>query len=687
MIEHSAPDFGSSGREYEVAHWKGQLFDYGRNLRKQLRGEGLDTVRETLQLKLARAATENKRSPLAKPHYLSDPEFEREINAVVDKILGEPGIAEGNVRHPFRLDDKGLWYIDKDNDGEDQSVRVCSPIEVVAATRNEDGEDWGRLIRVRDPENRWHEWAVPMEILACEGNAYLQRLVSLGLILETGPKARHRLREYLQADPHARVRAVSKLGWHQGRVFIMPDAVFGQSGSERFIFQSGADIEHSFRVRGSIESWRQQVSELCQGNSRLVLAICCAFAAPTLGLLDAEGGGCHFVGPSSIGKTTALKVAGSVWGGGGGDRGYIRTWRATTNGLEGIASIHSDSLLCLDELSEVPVKDAGDVAYMLANGQGKARARTDGSAKKPARWRVLILSSGEITLQDRIAEAGQLARGGQLVRIIDIPADPGRGLGLFEDLKGFGSGEIFSRHLKENASLHYGAPIRAFLSRLTSNLEDAKAQLRKASEAFVSGNCPEGADPQVQRACRRFALIAAAGEVATSYGITGWPVGEATHAAKRCLGDWLSRRGHLGAADVEEAISQVRKFIESHGAARFTDVASAETDRPTVNRAGFKKTTKDDQTEYLVLPEVFRKEVCKGFDIGSVCRELARRGMLIPGTNGKSTIVCRIHTLGSKRLYCLTSKILEEGAENSDESERSDDGDAVTGVTEGDVTF
>ena len=66
-----------------------------------------------------------------------------------------------------------------------------------------------------------------------------------------------------------------------------------------------------------------------------------------------EGGGLHFFGPSSCGKTIALKVAGSVCGG-GGKHGYIRQWRATDNALEGTAAAHCDNLLCLDEIDRHP---------------------------------------------------------------------------------------------------------------------------------------------------------------------------------------------------------------------------------------------------------------------------------------------------------------------------------------------
>ena len=83
-----------------------------------------------------------------------------------------------------------------------------------------------------------------------------------------------------------------------------------------------------------------------------MLAACCAFAAPLLGPLGEQGRSFHLHGKSSSGKTTALRVAASVWGGeaGTGALGYVRQWRATGNGVEGLAQAHSDTLLAMDEI-------------------------------------------------------------------------------------------------------------------------------------------------------------------------------------------------------------------------------------------------------------------------------------------------------------------------------------------------
>ena len=260
------------------------------------------------------------------------------------------------------------------------------------------------------------------------------------------------------------------------------------------------------------------------GNSRLLLALSTAFAAPLIRPCEVEGGGIHLRGVSSTGKSTALAMAGSVWGG-GEPGGYVRSWRATANGLEGVALGHCDALLCLDELGELGAGDAGDVAYMLANGVGKSRSTRDGSVRKAARWRLLFLSSGEIGLAEKAAELGSGRRlaPGQQVRILDLPADAGAGLGVFEELHGFGSAEPLARHLKTTSTKFFGTAARAFLRYVVQDVERLRKTVSALSRDFIRRYVPDEADGQVHRAANRFALIAAAGEIAIEAGVVPWP--------------------------------------------------------------------------------------------------------------------------------------------------------------------
>jgi hypothetical protein len=324
----------------------------------------------------------------------------------------------------FRMGSKGLVWVDP-SDNEKPEIVISGPFEVIAESQDDAGYSWGVLLRWKDPVGRSKDWAMPRSLLAGDGLDVRRVLLDGGLYISASGKARSLLTTYL-ASVHVKTRAkaVASTGWF-GSAFVLPDSTIGLAKDEAVILQTPHFVGHAYNVRGSLDDWKENVARLSVGNSRLVLAMSAGFAAALVGPCGAESGGIHFRGRSSIGKTTALGVAGSVWG--GGDRGFIRSWRATSNGIEGTAVIHSDALLCLDEISQLSGKEAGEVAYMLANGQGKARASRDATLRKPARWRLLFLSTGEIGLADKIAEdmRGRRQTAGQAVRVIDLPSDAG----------------------------------------------------------------------------------------------------------------------------------------------------------------------------------------------------------------------------------------------------------------------
>ena len=187
-----------------------------------------------------------------------------------------------------------------------------------------------------------------------------------------------------------------------------------------------------YEARGSLEDWKQGVGALTAGHALPVFMVSAALAGPLAHLVGAEGGGVHVFGPSSIGKSAMLAAGASVWGR-GGSPGYVRSWRATANGLEGAAASATDTCLVLDELGVGEARDVAASVYALANGSGKQRARRDGSPQEPKGWRVFVLSSGELPVETKLAEDyGRKTRAGQTIRLLDVPADRGLGFGAFD---------------------------------------------------------------------------------------------------------------------------------------------------------------------------------------------------------------------------------------------------------------
>lgn len=138
--------------------------------------------------------------------------------------------ADDDSGWPFRLALRGVERRVETTDRATGETTVewrwlCSHLEVEAHTRDADGDEWGRLLVVRDRDGRLKSWAMPMALLAGEGVAYRERLLSLGLTMAPGKAAREALHEYVStARPNASVRCVSRIGWH-GRSFALPDGV------------------------------------------------------------------------------------------------------------------------------------------------------------------------------------------------------------------------------------------------------------------------------------------------------------------------------------------------------------------------------------------------------------------------------------------------------------------------------
>lgn len=584
---------------------------------------------------------------------------------------------------PFTVSDSGIWHAGVDKEGQPKAPQwVCSRLDVQALTRDQDGAGWGYLLAFADPLGKPKQWAMPARMLSGDGGEYRAALLNMGLRIAPSPAARNLLTQYIQTrQPGEFASCTDRIGWH-GRAFVLPHETIGDD-AERIVFQSESQMENTFRVKHDAAAWRDRIGALCVGNSRLVFAVACAFAGPLLRPAGMESGGFHIRGDSSSGKTTALRLAASVYGG----PSYMQRWRTTDNALEAIAAQHCDSLLILDELAQVEGKVAGECAYMLANEQSKARATRNGAPRARLSWRLLFLSAGELGLADHMAEGMKRTRTGQEVRMADIPADAGAGLGAFEDLHDFAGGAAFASYLTREAQACHGAPGRAFIEWACANAEGLGKRLRTAVQALTREWIPQGASGQVERVGARFALVGVAGELATEAGLTGWPAGESARGARACFDAWLAARGGAGNGEVTSMLRAVRRFLESHGEGRMTwwHRGGDDHNAKTLHRAGYRrlvnksgKPVKNDaehqreygermtpadgeevSTEYFVFAEVFRSEVCQGFDYQAVCRVLLEHGCLIPEAGRPFDCKPRLPGMGNARCYRISPALFE----------------------------
>lgn len=568
----------------------------------------------------------------------------------------------------FRVAAEGVFYTGDDG----ESRPVCSPLDILARTRDDKGHNWGLLVEFNDPDGAKKRWNIPARNMTGDfGKDVLGPLVDMGLRLagtRSGRNARNDLQSYLQGfDSTERARLVTRLGWH-GPAYLLPDQQIGNSHEHLFFCDAGAQLPPISEC-GTLTQWQQQIGALCVGNHRLAFVVSVAFAGPLLHLLGHESGGFHLYGESSGGKTTHLQVAASVYGG----PRLVRSWRSTDNALESIAAAHSDGVLVLDEIGMCDPRIIGETVYMLGNGTGKARANDRGQAgRRVQEWRLLFLSTGEKTLAQHMADANKELKAGMEIRMLAVPADASKGFGMFDILSGFEDAATLSDALKARVAKYYGTPLTAFLTALCKPGETLgwTAILRRTLEGFISKSLPATASGQAHRAAARFGLAAAAGELATALGITGWPEGTATTAAQVCLNAWLEERGGAGNMEGDAIVNRLRQVIERFGESRFTrwDGIAAKTDDHaprTADRLGFRRTVEHGMGDgiytlvtYYFLPTAWRAEVFKGMSLTLVNRELIARGILEASAEGRAAQSVRLPGLSKTRAYVVHANAL-----------------------------
>jgi putative DNA primase/helicase len=587
----------------------------------------------------------------------------------------------------FEMTEAGLVFF-KPTRKSTIAINVSGPFEVLGLVRDTTSSGWAHLLRWRDADDHQHEFIATDKQLLSEHDVVCGDMAEQGLRINKGQQG-NLARYILGSTTDDRLTLVYRIGWHEigsRNVFVLPSQVIGDPPG-RVVYEGGQRRQEEYSAYGSLAEWQHGLSALAQGHAMAALAISAAFAGPLLHLAGLESGGVHLFGNSSTGKTTLLKLAASVWG----DSGLVRSWRATANGLEGVANRTSDVVLILDELGQLDSKDAATALYMLASGVGKIRMNRNATLQDIKRWRAFMLSSGEMTVETKIAQLrGAKAYIGATLRLLNVAGDRGLGFGVFDSAGPTGDIRDLLKDFNSTVTSAYGVAGPAFVGALASRAEAGEA-IHNAIDHFVTTNLEAGASGQVERAAKRFGLIATAGELATEFGITGWAPGTATAAAADAFKKWVEVRGGDGKEPAEDraAIRQVTPLIVNFGESRFDELdergfkvvfdSDAEgwnspPPRRSLVRLGWRKGQGDNQI-WMIEDAVWESEFCKGHDPVQVSKALARHGML-KCAKGRFTYAEPFEGKRNKRFHVVTAKILMTDYDRTPE-EAPDDDDGV----------
>jgi putative DNA primase/helicase len=552
--------------------------------------------------------------------------------------------------------DRGLMLL-TEVDGETRSKYIGNHLEAIAYVNNPTQDGAALLLEFKTIQGHIHRWTMPRADLAGDGASIIAELLSRDYTFNRRQKAA--LLDYLfSLGQHIdRTYTVTDSSGWVGKSFVLPHQTYG---NENLKFR---DVDPSpdalTQVRGTLQSWKDNVAARCGGNSRLILGLGVSFAAPLLPLVGIESGGFHLLGGTSQGKTIILDVAASVTG-----LKTVPRWLTTSNGLESTATAFNHLCLPLDEIGQADPHEVGNIAYMLANGQGKARMKRDLTNRKSKTWQLIVLSSGEVGMGRYMQQAGVTQKGGQEVRLPDIPAVPdGSSYGCFETIHGAKDGGEFAAAMEAAVKEHHGTALDAFLTRLVVDTEDPAFVGNLAKQTHLIANkLAEGmVDTAIARVAKRFALVQVALGLAHKYGLLPFPVEQIAMSIAAIFKAWLTARGGDGSIEIKQAIDNIKHLLTTNEFSDRVFTLPNNNDRPVRNLLAYRTVDIDGHTtEFLVPPSVFDREFCNGVNKTELVRELQRLGlMILPRLDGKSTSKRRVN--GKQQNFYVFGKRENEG--------------------------
>lgn len=583
-------------------------------------------------------------------------------------LVGEPKAPQSDTLdrpcfavydRPVFKDDKqyreGTWYHGVKQSGpEEKAVPfdhwICSPLHVEAETVNTEDGSIGRLLSFRYRGKRI-EWVMPMEALAGKAEEVLKALMRQGLAIEY--HQRRHIAPYL-ASYHAPARVIAtttKPGWHESGAFVLPSRVIG---GDNVRYQDSGRGVNLFTCKGTLVNWQTQIAPLCLGNPVLILAVCCALAGPLLAKLGVNGGGIHLVGDSSSGKSLAQLIAASVWGNPGA---FAASWDVSKGGVEIEAASRNDTVLILDEIKRADPKRVQEMAYAIANGMGKSTMTREREGRPKLTWRVLALSSGERSLSEHAAIAGNGAHAGAELRMVDVNAGT-RPFRAFDDVHGLG-GQEFHRILTDAVTHDFGHLGPAFVEKLLGRRENLLDGFREVRATFRAESSQSG------RVADRFAVMALAGELATEWGLLDWPAGSAGNACRQLFGEWLARMGD-GCTEERQILRGIADFIALHGDSRFSWIHAEHSSQTVRDRAGFYELVDDRRLYLFNAPALV--EAAAGYGKERILRALVQANAIakVDQEAGKSRREKKYRTPGggNARFYVIDPERLEAVVES-----------------------
>jgi len=231
------------------------------------------------------------------------------------------------------------------------------------------------------------------------------------------------------------VRGVSRMGWlPKQEAFLIGHQLVNETGARTvqspitlkdgwadtdFVFvPSGQEVHRilaGYRQEGTLEAWTKAAT-IASEYPLALAGLYVSLLPPLLQILGADNFVWEWSGKSSVGKTTALSLAASVWGQPrlNLEPSIVSSWRVTDVYVERMLATLGDLPMYLDDTRTASTRmkngiDPVQVVYDVVSGTTKGRGTINGTEAKRA-WRTILMSTGEEPITGDTTKLGVFAR-------------------------------------------------------------------------------------------------------------------------------------------------------------------------------------------------------------------------------------------------------------------------------------
>jgi hypothetical protein len=568
--------------------------------------------------------------------------------AEIAKLYSLPDLQ--TMRLEYRRTNNGrIWvhkFMGRNEEGEIW-IPVTSSFGVPARLRYTDqGDAYGLRCLVEDMEDRPRAVDFDRAGLAKMGAADIRSMLfAAGLRIEADGETIV-VQCLKAADPVLEILVVRRPGWHEvpgcaDPIFVAPSgAVFGASDRLELELAAAVRMAPDVAKGGSLDGWGAAVATAISVGrcEHWTLGVLAGFAGPIVALTGLDTCGVNLSGLTTSGKSTAQRLAASVWSTPDIRRpGLCQSARATDNAIEALAQRATGTVLSLDELAHVSGKAAAKMIYTIAGSVGKRRMTAEAAPRDTYTWATFAILSGESSLEEKVRSDGGDWAAGMAVRIVDIDVT---GVNRQVDAATLRAINEIEHHFGHAGAAFVGKLIEHGLHRQARALRD---RVLKAAAMLTGGD----ADSATIRAAIPLALLWVAGEFAKNFRL----VPDTTPVKDAVWWAWDRFRQSSDAAALDPE-AQVIARLSTWIAQRWdVTIKNVEADSGVNNRETV--AWYDDNAIYIPK-QTLREAAGSSLRESEVASILSRRGFIAKRTEADRLYVRFVPKVGRIEAYALS---------------------------------